>query len=302
MSNWKICSRGHLSYLRLEKSLAENSIDSYDLDVIKFRDYITSHGDKSPSQIQASDIREFLKHLHESGMSANSQSRIISGLRSFFGYLKLERIIEQDPMDLIETPRIGRYLPDILSVEEINEMLRAIDHSIPTGSRTRAVIELLYGCGLRVSELIQLRFTSIYAKDGFLRIMGKGSKERLTPIGQMAIEAIENYKKEMRNHQIIQQGYEDFVLLNQRGKSLTRMSILNIIRELATDAGIKKNISPHTFRHSFATHLVEAGADLRAVQEMLGHASITTTEIYTHLDRQRLKEEILNYHPRYHNK
>jgi integrase/recombinase XerD len=302
MSNWKICERGHLSYLRLEKSLAENSIESYDLDVVKLRNYITSVGDKSPGQIDANDIREFLKHLHDIGLSANSQSRIISGLRSFFGYLKLERIIEQDPMDLIETPRIGRYLPDVLSVEEIEAMLGAIDFSKPTGSRARAVIEILYGCGLRVSELTQLRFTSIFAKDGFVRILGKGSKERLTPIGKMAIEAIEHYKTEMRNHQIIQPGFEDFVLLNQRGKNLTRMSILNITRDIAASAGIKKNISPHTFRHSFATHLVEAGADLRAVQEMLGHASITTTEIYTHLDRQRLKEEILNYHPRYHNK
>ena len=299
MSNWAIFEKGHLSYLRLEKSLAKNTIESYAFDIVKFREYIESKGAKGVTQIHVDDIRGYLEHLHQLGLSATSQSRMISGLRSFFGYLLLEQTITVNPMDLIESPRLGRHLPDVLSVEEIEEMLACIDFSRPDGTRSRAIIETLYGCGLRVSELLQLNFTSIYAQDGFLRIVGKGNKERLTPIGPMALQWIGYYKEQMRNHQEVQPGFEDIVFLNQRGKSLTRMTILNITRDLAKKAGIQKAISPHTFRHSFATHLVEAGADLRVVQEMLGHASITTTEIYTHLDRHRLKEEILQFHPRY---
>lgn len=299
MSNWAIFEKGHLSYLRLEKSLAKNTIESYAFDIVKFREYIESQGAKGVTQIHVDDIRGYLEHLHQLGLSATSQSRMISGLRSFFGYLLLEQTITVNPMDLIESPRLGRHLPDVLSVEEIEEMLACIDYSRPEGTRARAIIETLYGCGLRVSELLQLNFTSIYAQDGFLRIVGKGNKERLTPIGPMALQWIGYYKEQMRNHQEVQSGYEDIVFLNQRGKGLTRMTILNITRDLAKKAGIQKAISPHTFRHSFATHLVEAGADLRVVQEMLGHASITTTEIYTHLDRHRLKEEILQFHPRY---
>lgn len=299
MSNWAIFEKGHLSYLRLEKSLAKNTIESYAFDIVKFREYIESQGAKGVTQIHVDDIRGYLEHLHQLGLSATSQSRMISGLRSFFGYLLLEQTITVNPMDLIESPRLGRHLPDVLSVEEIEEMLACIDYSRPEGTRARAIIETLYGCGLRVSELLQLNFTSIYAQDGFLRIVGKGNKERLTPIGPMALQWIGYYNEQMRNHQEVQSGYEDIVFLNQRGKGLTRMTILNITRDLAKKAGIQKAISPHTFRHSFATHLVEAGADLRVVQEMLGHASITTTEIYTHLDRHRLKEEILQFHPRY---
>jgi integrase/recombinase XerD len=299
MSNWALFEKGHLSYLRLEKSLAKNTIESYAFDIVKFRAFIESKGPKGVTQITTDDVRSYLAHLHELGLSATSQSRMISGLRSFFGYLYMEQTIAINPMDLIESPRLGRHLPDVLSVEEIEEMLSKIDYSRPDGTRARAIIETLYGCGLRVSELLQLTFTSIYAQDGFLRIVGKGSKERLTPIGPMALQWIGYYKEQVRNHQEVQTGYEDIVFLNQRGKSLTRMTILNITRDLAKKAGIQKAISPHTFRHSFATHLVEAGADLRVVQEMLGHASITTTEIYTHLDRHRLKEEILQFHPRY---
>lgn len=299
MSNWALFEKGHLSYLRLEKSLAKNTIESYAFDIVKFRTFIESKGPKGVTQITTDDVRSYLAHLHELGLSATSQSRMISGLRSFFGYLYMEQTIAINPMDLIESPRLGRHLPDVLSVEEIEEMLSKIDYSRPDGTRARAIIETLYGCGLRVSELLQLTFTSIYAQDGFLRIVGKGSKERLTPIGPMALQWIGYYKEQVRNHQQVQTGYEDIVFLNQRGKSLTRMTILNITRDLAKKAGIQKAISPHTFRHSFATHLVEAGADLRVVQEMLGHASITTTEIYTHLDRHRLKEEILQFHPRY---
>jgi integrase/recombinase XerD len=299
MSNWAIFEKGHLSYLRLEKSLAKNTIESYAFDIVKFREYIEGIGAKGVTQIDADDIRNYLAHLHQLGLSATTQSRMISGLRSFFGYLQLEQTITINPMDLIESPRLGRNLPDVLSVDEIEEMLSKIDYSKPEGTRSRAIIETLYGCGLRVSELLQLTFTSIFAQDGFIRVVGKGNKERLTPIGPMALQWIGYYKEQVRNHQDVQAGFEDIVFLNQRGKSLTRMTILNITRDLAKKAGIQKAISPHTFRHSFATHLVEAGADLRVVQEMLGHASITTTEIYTHLDRHRLKEEILQFHPRY---
>lgn len=299
MSNWAIFEKGHLSYLRLEKSLAKNTIESYAFDIVKFREYIEGIGAKGVTQIDADDIRDYLAHLHQLGLSATTQSRMISGLRSFFGYLQLEQTITINPMDLIESPRLGRNLPDVLSVDEIEEMLSKIDYSKPEGTRSRAIIETLYGCGLRVSELLQLTFTSIFAQDGFIRVVGKGNKERLTPIGPMALQWIGYYKEQVRNHQDVQAGFEDIVFLNQRGKSLTRMTILNITRDLAKKAGIQKAISPHTFRHSFATHLVEAGADLRVVQEMLGHASITTTEIYTHLDRHRLKEEILQFHPRY---
>lgn len=299
MSNWIIYEKGHLSYLRLEKSLSTNTIESYALDVIKFRGYIQNHAPKNAEQVDSKDIKNYLAYLHQLGLSATSQSRMISGLRSFFDYLFVESVIKANPMDLIETPRLGRHLPDVLSIEEIEDMLACIDYSRPDGTRSRAIIETLYGCGLRVSELLNLKFTSIYANDGFIRILGKGNKERLTPIGKMALDWIGHYKEHVRNHQAVVPGYEDFVFLNMRGKPLTRMTILNITHQLAEKAGIKKNISPHTFRHSFATHLVEAGADLRAVQEMLGHASITTTEIYTHLDRLRLKEEILNFHPRY---
>jgi integrase/recombinase XerD len=302
MSNWSIFEKGHLSYLRLEKSLAKNTIESYAFDIAKFKEFILQEDNKALTQITADDIRNYLQHLHQSGLSATSQSRMISGLRSFFGYLQLEQSIAINPMDLIETPRIGRHLPDILSPEEIDDMIRQIDYSKREGTRSRAIIETLYGCGLRVSELLHLKFTSIYANDGFIRIVGKGSKERLTPIGPTALEWINHYKTHMRNHQEVQPGFEDFVFLNQRGKSLSRMTILSITHDLAKKASIQKSISPHTFRHSFATHLVEAGADLRVVQEMLGHASITTTEIYTHLDRHRLKQEILNFHPRYHKK
>ncbi len=300
MANWTIFQKGHLSFLRLEKSLAKNSLASYALDIEKFKKYIEETSPKSPLQITTSDIRDYLVFLHSLGLSATTQSRMISGLRSFFSYLLIEQAIQVNPMDLIETPRLGRHLPDVLSVEEIEEMIGQIDYSRPDGTRSRAIIETLYGCGLRVSELLSLKFTNIYAEDGFVRIIGKGSKERLTPIGKTALEWIQHYRSHMRDHQTIKAGFEDFVFLNQRGTSLSRMTILTIVHDLAQKASIQKTISPHTFRHSFATHLVEAGADLRAVQEMLGHASITTTEIYTHLDRHRLKQEILNFHPRYH--
>jgi integrase/recombinase XerD len=233
------------------------------------------------------------------GIAATSQARIISGLRSFYGYLLLEKEIKVDPMELIDTPRVGRYLPDVLSVEEMDAVLSAIDLSKPEGTRNRAMLELLYSCGLRVSELITVRISCYHEQEGFLRVIGKGNKERLVPMGGAALRWVQHYREQTRSHQQVKPGQEDYLFLNRRGGKLSRMMVFNIIRDQVLKLGITKQVSPHTFRHSFATHLVEAGADLRAVQEMLGHASITTTEIYTHLDRQRLREEVLMFHPRY---
>lgn len=289
-----------MDYLRLEKSLAKNSIEAYLADVDKLQRFSeTFHPPLSPQSIKADDVRAFLKTLHEVGLSANSQARIISGLKGFYSYLLVEKLIPADPMELIETPRIGRKLPDVLSVEEMEVMLTSIDLSSPEGTRNRAMLELLYSCGLRVSELVGMRISDLHGLEGFVRIIGKGNKERLVPVGKEALKWIAHYKEQSRNHMVVKSGDDDMLFLNRRGGRLSRMSVFTIIRDLAITAGIRKQISPHSFRHSFATHLVEAGADLRAVQEMLGHASITTTEIYTHLDRQRLREEILMHHPRY---
>jgi integrase/recombinase XerD len=298
--NWQIAIRGFSQYLRLEKSLSPNSIDAYVHDVGKLRRFSEEHlGIHSPLQTSTKHIQSFIASVHEIGLSATSQARIISGLKGFFGYLLLEKEIKSDPMELIDTPRTGRKLPDVLSVEEVDALLGSIDLSRSDGHRNRAMLELIYSCGLRVSELTDMRISCIHAKEGFVRVIGKGNKERLVPVGKTALDWIQHYFEHTRNHQPIRAGHEDHLFLNQRGTRISRMTVFNVIRELAQKAGIKKQISPHTFRHSFATHLVEAGADLRAVQEMLGHASITTTEIYTHLDRQRLKAEILNFHPRY---
>jgi integrase/recombinase XerD len=284
----------------LEKSLSKNSIDAYKADVQKLERYATTErGIQNPSAVKSDDIRGFLAALHEIGMSATSQARIISGLKAFYAYLYQEKEITQDPMEFIDTPRIGRKLPDVLSVEEMDTILGAVDLSKSDGHRNRAMLETLYSCGLRVSELIDVRISNVYGQDGFLRVIGKGNKERLVPIGQTALDWIKHYLESTRNHQVIVAGQEDYLFLNQKGQKLTRMSVFNMIRAAVLKTGINKQISPHTFRHSFATHLVEAGADLRAVQDMLGHSSITTTEIYTHLDRHRLREEILSFHPRF---
>lgn len=296
--SWEVMLRGFKSFLRLEKSLSANTLEAYLRDVGKLKKY-AEHENLSPSDIRASDISAFLTIVHEIGLSATTQARIISGLKSFFNYLALEKVIAENPMDFIDTPRIGRKLPEVLSIQEIELLLKAIDLSEPEGTRNRAIIEMLYSCGLRVSELTELRLTYLNMDEGFVRVVGKGNKERLVPIGDVAIKWIRHYLDGIRNHKHPDKKDEDILFLSVRGKRLTRMMIFIIIKHLMTKAGIQKNISPHTFRHSFATHLVEAGADLRAVQEMLGHASITTTEIYTHLDRQRLKEEIMSFHPRY---
>ncbi len=298
--NWLIAQRGFRNYLRLEKSLAANSMDAYLADVQKLERYAESAlGGKSPVHIVLDDVRGFLSMLHEIGISPSSQARIISGLKSFYGFLLLEKEIKADPMELIDTPRIGRHLPDVMSVEEMDSILAAVDLSKPEGTRNRAMLELLYSCGLRVSELIDVRISCLHIDEGFIRVIGKGNKERLVPVGGAALRWIQHYKEQTRLHQAAKAGQDDFLFLNRRGSKLSRMMVFNIIRELVQKCGITKQVSPHTFRHSFATHLVEAGADLRAVQEMLGHASITTTEIYTHLDRQRLREEVMLFHPRY---
>ena len=283
-------------YLRLEKSLSEATRSAYMKDVTKLENF-TEH--IAVSSITHETIAAFLKFLHELGLEATSQARILSGLKGFFSYLILEKIIEIDPMEFIEMPRTSRKLPDVLGIDEVVSIIEHCDLSKPEGTRNRAILETLYSCGLRVSELTDLKISQMRTSDQLLRIVGKGNKERLVPIGVEAMKWIRYYFEHMRNHMNIASGHEDFVFLNRRGKKLSRMYIFTIIRENCVALGIQKQVSPHTFRHSFATHLVEAGADLRAVQEMLGHSSITTTEIYTHIDRSKLKEEIQLFHPRY---
>jgi len=292
--------KGFLIYLKLEKSLSPNSIEAYENDIKKLISFIEFQSiDKGITKLKLQDLQAFIKWLSEIGLSARSQSRIISGIKSFYKYLILERLIEANPSELLELPRLGRKLPETLSVQEIDMMIAQIDRSKAEGERNKAIIETLYSCGLRVSELIDLRISHLYPEDSFIRVIGKGNKERLIPIGQQALKQIDLYLNHSRLLLNIDKEYEDYVFLNRRGKKLTRNMIFIIIKDLAARAVIQKNISPHTFRHSFATHLVEGGADLRAVQEMLGHESIITTEIYTHLDRTFLRNEILSHHPRY---
>jgi integrase/recombinase XerD len=296
---WETYIRGFNSYLRLEKSLSKNSIESYMRDVGKFIRFLDEKNlALEPSGVTFEHLQDFIKWLGESGLSSRSQARITSGMKAFYKYLLLENEVKEDPTELLESPRIGRKLPDFLTIEEINRLIEAIDLSTPEGQRNRAMLEVLYGCGLRVSELTSLKISDIFFNDGFMRIVGKGDKERLVPLGSEATRQIKIYIGEIRNHISIQRAHEDILFLNRRGTGLSRVMIFYIIKELARKAGIRKEIGPHTLRHSFATHLVEGGADLRAVQEMLGHASITTTEIYTHLNRDYLRSNILQYHPR----
>lgn len=298
--NLQLYIKGYKNFLTLEKSLSKNSIDAYLHDVELFIQFLDlSNSEKIVSELSLSDMQLFLNWINEIGLSARSQARIISGLKSFFKHLILEDVIALSPMELIDSPKVGRKLPDTLSIEEINQIIDAIDLSKPEGTRNKAIIETLYGCGLRVSELCDLKISCLYFNEGFIRVIGKGDKERLVPIGNTAEKNINIYVHEIRNKIDIKKGNEDFVFLNRRGARLSRIMIFNIIKDYAAKAGIRKIISPHTFRHSFATHLIEGGADLRAVQEMLGHESITTTEIYTHLDRTFLKEAIILHHPRY---
>ena len=297
--NWESYINGFKSYLKLERSLSDNSVEAYTHDINKLTQFLEyKKYSLSPAKIELKHLQEFLKWANQLGMNARTQARVISGIKAFYKYLLLEDLINNDPTTLLETPKIGRKLPETLSPDEINELITAIDLSKPEGERNKAMLETLYGSGLRVSELTHLKLSDLYFNEGYLRITGKGDKERLVPIGKVAIKQIEIYKEQVRCHLQIKKEFEDIVFLNRRGSKLTRVMIFTIVKELAEKIGLQKNISPHTFRHSFATHLIEGGADLRAVQEMLGHESITTTEIYTHLDRDYLRNEIIQYHPR----
>lgn len=297
--SWTSYIKGFATYLQLEKSLSDNSVEAYLRDVEKLHQYASLQTEAmKPEAVTREDVETFLAWLHEIGMSARTQSRVISGLRAFFDFLELEQIVKSNPLELIEAPKIGMRLPDTLSYPEIESIIEAVDLSKTEGHRDKAILEVLYSCGLRVSELIALRISYLFPLEGFARVIGKGNKERLIPIGKSALDAIEHYRQSLRNHQSVQDGSEDYLFLNQRGRYLSRMSVFNMVKKYTSTAGIRKSVSPHTFRHSFASHLVEGGADLRAVQEMLGHESITTTEIYTHLDKSFIRNELLLYHPR----
>ena len=291
--------KGFSAYLKLERSLSENSINAYLNDVTKLFQYLEqTQPEATLKTISLKELRDFIIWLNELGAQASTQARVISGIKSFFMYLMEEALVENDPSALLETPKISRKLPDTLSIHEIDQLIAAIDASKPEGMRSKAIIEVLYSCGLRVSELTELKISNIFEETEFIKVIGKGNKERIVPIGTTALKFINIYLKEVRVHQTIKRGNEDYIFLNRFGAKLSRISIFNLIKSLAVAAGIHKNISPHTLRHSFATHLIEGGADLRAIQEMLGHASITTTEIYTHLDRDYLKTVITEFHPR----
>jgi integrase/recombinase XerD len=300
---WHSYITGFVAYLKLEKSLSVHSVNAYRRDITKLAEFIEENqGGIQPGSVLLTHMQEFLKWIYGSGLSARSQMRLISGIRAFYHYLLLENIVENDPTELLQSPRIGRKLPDVLRLDEIEKILAVIDLSKDEGTRNHAIIEVLYACGLRVTELVGLRISDLMFNEGFVRITGKGNKQRIVPIGERAIHLVQNYMSFIRSHQEIKKGHEDIVFLNRRGSKLTREMIFTIIKRTAILAGIRKRISPHTFRHSFATHLVEGGADLRAVQEMLGHESITTTEIYTHLDKEYLRAEVISHHPLYQKK
>lgn len=297
--SWPSYIKGFRSYLQLERSLSGNSVEAYEHDVEKLHQFVQLKAlQGGPEKIALADLQDFLKWVNELGMGARSQARLLSGIKSFYRYLLNEEVVSDDPTTLLEGPKLGRKLPDFLTVAEVEAVLGAIDLSKPEGQRNRAMIETLYSSGLRVSELVNLKKSNLYPEIGLLRVTGKGNKERLVPVGSVALRQIEMYEQHYRNHLSVRPGNDDILFLNRRGSKLTRVMVFTIIKQLVVAAGIKKTISPHTFRHSFATHLIEGGADLRAVQEMLGHESITTTEIYTHLDREFLRSAILQFHPR----
>lgn len=295
--DWSSSITGFIAYCKLERGLSNNSIQAYERDIRKLADFADST-DKRPDDIVLEDLQDFVKQLNTLGLAARSQARILSGVKSFFKYLLLEDMRSDDPTELLEGPKIGLKLPDVLSKSEVDQIIAAVDLSKPEGTRNKAMIETLYSCGLRVSELIGLRISNFYAEEGFLRVIGKGNKERLVPVGRDAVKYIAIYRDQSRVHQPVVTGQEDILFLNRRGKQLSRVMVFNIVKDLCQRAGIEKRVSPHSFRHSFATHLIDGGADLRAVQEMLGHQSITTTEIYTHLDRDYLRSAIMAFHPR----
>ena len=284
------------TWLRLEKSLSANSIEAYLTDLDKLIRFVESEG-KDFATISYQDLQQFVAQLRDIGIHPRSQARIISGIKSFYRFLLLDEYITADPTELLESPKIGLKLPEVLTINEINDILDTIDLSLPEGQRNRAMLEVLYSCGLRVSELISLGYSDVYCDEGFIRVEGKGSKQRLVPISETAIREIKNYLLD-RNLMVVKKGFEDILFLSRRGTALSRIMVFHIIKQQTEMAGVHKNVSPHTFRHSFATHLLEGGANLRAIQEMLGHEKITTTEIYTHIDRQFLRKEILEHHPR----
>ena len=297
--NWSSTIKGFVAYLKLERSLSENSIDAYCNDVEKLWQFYQTHGmDTNPLQVEEEHIKGLIQWAAELGMQARSQARMISGLKAFFKYLMLENLIEVDPSELIDGPKLGRKLPDTLDVTDIDRLIGAIDLSKPEGERNRAMIETLYSCGLRVSELVNLKLSDLHFNAGFVKVVGKGNKERIVPAGSLVSKRINEYIENVRVHIHIKKGEEDLIFLTSRGTRMSRQMVFIAIKKLAAAIGLKKSISPHTFRHSFATSLVEGGADLRAVQEMLGHESITTTEIYTHLDREYLRQVITSFHPR----
>lgn len=300
---WDSYKRGFRAYLQLEKSLSDHSVDAYLGDIEKLTTYLQANNDlKNPGEVTLKDLEKLVKWISELGITAGSQARMISGLRSFYRYCLLEKIVTTDPTSLLESPKLRRKLPDVLSFEEIELIIGQIEAGKPEGGRNKAILEIMYSCGLRVSEVVNLRISNLYLDVGYIRVIGKGDKERLVPVGNEAIKYINIYKNNLRVFVPVKQGSEDILFLNRRGNRLTRVMIFLIIKDLSKKAGITKNISPHTFRHSFATHLVEGGADLRAVQEMLGHESITTTEIYTHLDRDFLRSTLQQFHPAFKGK
>jgi integrase/recombinase XerD len=297
--DWTSTIKGYKAYLRLERSLSPNSIEAYVRDVKKIIEFYETHSMAvSPTEVQTEHLKGLVKWTTELGMQAVSQARMISGIRSFFHYLILENLCQTDPTEHIDAPRLGRKLPDTLELEDIDRLIAAIDLSKAEGERNRAIIETLYSCGLRVSECVNLKISDLHLNTGFVKVIGKGSKERIVPAGSIVKKRLEEYISNSRVHILPKTGEADIVFLNRRGKRLSRVMVFLMIKELAKKIGLKKSISPHTFRHSFATSLVEGGADLRAVQEMLGHESITTTEIYTHLDREYLRQIVIDYHPR----
>jgi integrase/recombinase XerD len=297
--DWSKQTAGYKAFLRIEKSLSPNSVEAYISDLSKLKSFLEMTGqDLQPESVTYAQLKDFLVWIGEFNLSPRSQARIVSGIKSFFRFLSIDERIGTDPSELLESPRPGRKLPVFLTIEEIDQIIAAIDLSFPEGIRNKAIIETLYSCGLRVSELISLRISNMFFNEGFIKVTGKGSKQRLVPISSTAIHYIGQYFEHVRNHMVPVKGAENIVFLNRRGNKLSRVMIFMLLKELLKKTTIKKPVSPHTFRHSFATHLVEGGADLRAVQEMLGHESILTTEIYTHLNREFLRDAIIRFHPR----
>lgn len=297
---WEAYQKGFKAYLQLERSMSDNTVEAYMHDAAMLGDFMrSSNVGTGPEDVSLTHLQAFLAHINEMELSAGTQARVISGVKSFYRYLLLEEVVKTDPTELLEAPKLKRALPEFLSIDEVELLFNTIDHSTPEGQRNRAMLETMYSCGLRVSELINLQLSNLYLDVGFIRVIGKGNKERLVPIGETAVKQIKLYKDHVRSFVNIKQGNEDIVFLNRRGSALSRVMVFLVLKDLTAKSGIKKNIHPHTLRHSFATHLVEAGADLRAVQEMMGHKSITTTEIYTHLDRTYLRQTLEKFHPRF---